>query len=306
MARRKWSWTPLQKDRAEKVLAVADEMRNYWPLTLRQIYYQLIAKGFIENNRSQYTMLSTLVKWMRIDEMLPWEALEDRTRKITDKRGFTNVDSFVNQELDYFLEGYTRCLIQGQSSHIEVWAEKEALLRIFEKTVNPYCIRVVICKGYDSVTFIEQFYRRAETAIMKGQQPIVLYFGDLDPSGVQMFEATIETLENEMGLWGVEYKRVALNPEHIKQYNLISNPNAAKTSDPRYHNYVGRFGNIAVELDALHPEELQKMIRNSIEAEVDMDLFENQKEQEENDIEFVDNLRAKVMDAIEGETDMFD
>ena len=145
MARRKWSWTPLQKDRAEKVLSVADEMRNYWPLTLRQIYYQLIAKGFIENNRSQYTMLSTLVKLMRIDEMLPWEALEDRTRKITDKRGFTNVDSFVNQELDYFLEGYTRCLIQGQARHIEVWAEKEALLRIFEKTVYPYCIRAVIC-----------------------------------------------------------------------------------------------------------------------------------------------------------------
>ena len=113
MASRKWSWTPLQKDRAEKVLSVADEMSNYWPLTLRQIYYQLVAKGYIKNNRSQYTMLSTLVKWMRIDEMLPWEALEDRTRNITDKRGFTNVDSFVNQEIDYFLKDYTRCLIQG-------------------------------------------------------------------------------------------------------------------------------------------------------------------------------------------------
>ena len=99
---------------------------------------------------------------------------------------------------------------------------------------------------------------------------------------------------------------MALNPEHIKQYNLISNPDAAKASDPRYQNYVGGFGNIAVELDALHPEELQKMIRNSIEAELDMDLFADQKEQEKDDIEFVDNLREKVMDAIEGETDMFD
>ena len=89
MAKRKWSWTPLQKDRAEKVLSVADEMRNYWPLTLRQIYYQLIAKGFIDNNRSQYTMLSTLVKWMRIDEMISWEVLEDRTRRVTGKRGFS-------------------------------------------------------------------------------------------------------------------------------------------------------------------------------------------------------------------------
>ncbi len=96
MARRKWSWTPMQRQRAANVTAITEELQDYWPLTLRQIYYRLVANGCIDNSRSQYTMLSTLVKWMRIDEMLPWEALEDRTRKITDKRGFTNVDSFVN------------------------------------------------------------------------------------------------------------------------------------------------------------------------------------------------------------------
>jgi len=238
---------------------------------------------------------------MRIDDILPWEALEDRTRVLTAKRGFESVESFLHQELDCFLEGYTRCLIQGQDSHIEVWTEKEALLRIFESVVYPYCIRAVVCKGYDSISFIEQFYRRAEQAIMKGQKPIVLYFGDLDPSGVQMLEATIETVENEMDLYGVEFKRMALNPEHIEQFNLFNDPTAAKRSDPRYKKYVQKYGNVAVELDALHPSQLKNIIRESIEAVFDMDLFEKQQEQEQKDRGVIYNIREKAMTAIVNE-----
>ncbi len=48
-------------------------------------------------------MLSKLIKWMRIDEKLSWNALEDRSRTITNKRGFTDLAHFVNQETFNFL-----------------------------------------------------------------------------------------------------------------------------------------------------------------------------------------------------------
>jgi hypothetical protein len=299
MARREWSWTKLNLVRAEEVKAVANELRKYWPLTLRQIYYQLVTKGKIKNTRSHYNMLSKLVKWMRIDEMLPWDTLEDRSRTITAKRGYENLGEFVNMEMDNFLEGYTRCLVQGQESYIEVWTEKDALFRIFNDVVWPYCIRAVVCRGYSSVTFIADFYTRADRVLMRGQQPTVLYFGDLDPSGVQMLEATIETLEDELELYGVKFKRVGLNPEHIDFYNLPHDPEAAKISDPRYQKYVQRFGKVAVELDALHPSELENMIREAIEAEIDMDLFEKQKEKEEDDQERIGAIREQVNNAID-------
>lgn len=141
---------------------------------------------------------------------------------------------------------------------------------------------------------------------MKGQQPIVLYFGDLDPSGVQMLEATIETLENELDLYGVVFKRIGLNPEHISLYNLPPNPTAAKVTDPRYKEYVKKYGTVAVELDAVHPAQLKDMIRNAITAEIDEDLFEEQEQQEEIDQDRLDDLREKVMDTIYHETEMFD
>jgi hypothetical protein len=298
MSRRKWVWTDLQLEKADNVKTVCQELGSYWPLTLRQIYYQLVSKGQVKNTRSEYNMLSKLVKWMRIDEKLPWDALEDRTRTITAKRGYTDLRDFVSSEMEYFLDGYTRCLIQNQGKHVEVWTEKDALLRIFEDVVYPYCIRAVVCRGYSSVTFIADFYKRAEKAISLGKEPVVLYFGDLDPSGVQMLDATIETLEDELDLYGVEFKRIGLNPEHIRQYNLPSDPTAAKTSDPRYKKYVEQYGRVAVELDALHPAILESLIKHSIEAEIDMDLFEEQQEQEEEDEEKLEDIRDQVHEAI--------
>jgi hypothetical protein len=297
--RRKWSWTPLQEERADMVLKVAEDLKPYWPLTLRQIYYRLVAAQVIENSRSNYTMLSKLVKWMRIDDRLPWRALEDRSRRVSSKRGFESVTEFVEQEVDSFLTGYSRCLVQNQGKYIEVWSEKDALMSVFEKTVYPYCIRAVVCKGYQSITFIADFYKRAEQAIMKGQQPVVLYFGDLDPSGVQMLEATIETLQDELDLYGVEFKRVALNPEHIERYQLPSDPEAAKVTDPRYKKYVEKYGTVAVELDAVHPETLQTLVKAAIQSELDMDLFEAQKDQEVEDEDVVENLRDEVIEFIE-------
>ena len=300
MARRRWAWTDLQLERAENVGTVAKELRSYWPLTLRQIYYQLVSKGQIKNNRSNYNMLSKLIKWMRIDERLPWNCLEDRSRTLTNKRGYESLADFIYSETSNFLYGYTRCLIQGQDKYVEVWTEKDALLRIFKEVVYPYCIRAVVCRGYSSVTFIADFYKRAEKAIMQGKTPVVLYFGDLDPSGVQMLEATKETLETELDLYGVEFKRIALNPEHIKKYNLPADPTAAKVTDPRYKKYVEQYGRVAVELDALHPAMLKEMIRQSIEAEIDMNLFEEQQEQENEDDERLEEIRDKVYEAING------
>ena len=91
-----------------------------------------------------------------------------------------------------------------------------------------------------------------------------------------MLEATIQTLEEEMECWGVEYIRVALNHNQIK--DLPNDPTAAKTSDMRYRNYVERFGNVAVELDALHPQILQELAVRAIESQFDMDRFREQQE----------------------------
>lgn len=293
--RRKWIWTKLQTKRSDKVVEIVNTLEDYWPITLRQIYYQLVAAGHIKNMGSAYGRLSQLVKQMRLSGQLPWEIMEDRGRRVSDKRGWEDHQEFIEQEVDSFLEGYSRCFVQGQERYVEIWCEKDALSKIFERVAWPFCIRAVTCRGYQSVTFLDNYRRRALAAQERGQVPVILYFGDLDPSGVQMFEATKQTLEDEMKLSGVEFQRIALTPAQVKKYALPVDPQAVKLTDRRYKSYVWRFGMVAVELDALHPKILTKMAVEAVESQFDMILFEEQQEMEKTEREHLAEIKDKII-----------
>jgi hypothetical protein len=293
--RRKWSWTDMRLEQAEQVNDVVNDLKKYWPLTLRQIYYRLVAAGFRGNTRSQYTDLSKLVKHMRLDNYLSWKVLEDRGRRVSRKRGWEDYQEFSEEEVEHFLEDYERCYVQDQERYVEIWCEKDALSRIFEDIAYPYCVRAVTCRGYQSVSFLADFRDRANAALSRGQTPVILYFGDLDPSGVQMFEATKQTLEDELEIRGVEYNRVALNLSQVQEQNLPHDPEAVKLSDRRYKRYVERFGFVAVELDALDPPDLEKIIKDAIESQFDMEAIREQMEIERQERERLAAIKKKVM-----------
>ena len=88
MARRIWKWTEHQLEKLNAVKEVLEEFTDYKPLTLRQVYYQLVGKGLIENKKSQYGMLSNLIKWARIDGEVSWDDIEDRTRSFHNGAGW--------------------------------------------------------------------------------------------------------------------------------------------------------------------------------------------------------------------------
>jgi hypothetical protein len=309
MARREFVWNELREMRAQQIMAVISELRPYWPLTERQIHYQLVAKQtfwggrrkppIYPNTKSGVNDLSMLLKWMRLDDRVPWSAIEDRTRTVYHPRKFADVDEYVDEEIGFLLSDYKRCLVQGQPKYVQVWVEKEALMRIFSRICGGYCVSCKPCRGYDSITRLKEFEDLALDARERGQKPTVLYFGDLDPSGTNMLHAAIETLEEEFGLLGTDFKRVALNPNHVTEYDLPNNPDAGKKKDTRYKKYVERYGNVFVELDALHPEILETMLREAIEDNLDMEAFDEQKEVEVIDRKRIDHLKEEIVDLVD-------
>ena len=96
MARRRLKWTAHNVDKLNKVHEVLEEFAAYKPLTLRQVYYQLVGKGYIENTKSQYGMLSNLLKWARIDGHVSWSDIEDRVRAFHNAEGWTDKARFLN------------------------------------------------------------------------------------------------------------------------------------------------------------------------------------------------------------------
>ena len=123
---------------------------------------------------------------------------------------------------------------------------------------------------------------------MIGQNPILLYLGDFDPTGIAIPETIKRDLWEHHGV-DIELRRVGLNPEHIEQYNLPESFDAAKSTDPNYHKFIQRFGNAPpTELDALHPRDLTSLIQQELEAVLDMTNVEGQKE-----IEYGERLKLK-------------
>lgn len=130
-----------------------------------------MGKGYIENKVSQYTMLSNLLKWARIDGYIAWEDIEDRVRAFHDLTGWENSENFIQAHLRNFLRGYTRNLLQTQDKYIEIWIEKDALSSIFTRVAEPYTVPVVVCRGFSSVSFLNDFRVRLNAVVPAYRPP---------------------------------------------------------------------------------------------------------------------------------------
>ena len=302
--RKPWSWTKKQIARADDVMKVLEEFKKYLPMTLRQIFYQLLHytdaphwkckyKGEIKTVVI-YSALGRVLKWMRIYERIDRDVIIDEHRIITAKMGFTDTEAFIESEIENIGYGYSRCNAQKQPRHIEIWIEKAALLRLVEPVADEFCRRVIVCKGYNSVTFQTQFYTRAMEALQYGMVPTVLYFGDWDPSGENMIYAAMQTIDDELGLDGVEYYRCGVNPEHFGM--IQKNPVPIKPSDSRAKKFIEKHGTTAYELDALHPEQLKTLVRESIMQFTDMTAYDQNRDQEQDDRTFIFQWREQVKD----------
>lgn len=292
--RRKWSWTDFREAQADDVIKIVDDLIDYQPFTLRQIFYQLVAAGKRENTRSKYIDLSRLIVAMREDGMLPWEIIDDRARRISKKRGYEDAGEYAKQ-VGNSLGRYQRCLVQGQEYYIETWCEKDALSIILEEIAWPYCIRHATCRGYDSATALWKFAERADAAESKGQRAVLLYFGDFDPSGMSAGDATQQTLAERHEIT-VDFVRVALNQGQIEEYSLPHAFAAVKATDTRARRFIERFGEYgACELDALHPKLLREMTVNAIESYLDMALFREQQEVESTERQKMAELQERFL-----------
>lgn len=293
MARRQIKFnTASQVDKLNKIKQILIELEDYKPLTLRQVYYQMVGKGHIENTVSQYTMLSGFIKWARIEGHIKWNDIEDRIRAYNNLEGFDNSNDFINQELNVFLKGYTRNLLQTQEKYIEIWIEKDALSSIFINVAREYTLSVATCRGFSSVSFLNDFKKRLNNNPDK--KSVMLYFGDFDPSGVAMLDSMEITLRDELDMSGIEFKRIALLKDDIEKYNLPHDPDAIKKTDTRYKKFMDKYGAYAVELDALSPKVLEKKIRTAIKKEIDLDLYNKEVEIYNNEFDKLNELKQDV------------
>jgi len=171
------------KDKAQLCMEIRSILsafaRQGYTLTLRQLYYQLVASGAIRNDDVVYKKMSGILDDLRYSGKVDWDAIEDRGRVPYIPWSTTGIDAAIQTVIDQ----YRLNRQEGQPCHIEVWTEKDAISGILKRVTSEYHVQLVVNKGYSSSSAMHNAYERFAEVLNEGRNVKILYFGDHDPAG---------------------------------------------------------------------------------------------------------------------------
>lgn len=257
---------------AEKICAEYTEQG--YVLTLRQLYYQFVARGLVDNTMQEYKRIGSIVNDARVAGRLDWNMIEDRTRNLEQLSTWDSPKDILQATAEQFRYDWW----DNQPVRVEVWVEKEALVGVIERVAYRYRCPYFACRGYASQSETWRAGQRFIEHNDRGQPVKVLHLGDHDPSGIDMTRDNDDRLQLFSGAGDVEVLRLALNEDQVRRYNPPPNP--AKLTDSRAVGYIRKFGNESWELDALDPAVIDELISTAIERFIDDEKWEEAKERE--------------------------
>lgn len=253
-------------------------------LTLRALHYQLVAIG-MTNTISHYKRVVAAMGDARWNGLIDFDVFSDRDRAMVGETRYeqTILEDKIHEakrQIGLWMTMYSKNRWENQAYYIEVLIEKKALEGVFAPICKKNHVALGACKGYPSITFLHEATLRFKIAEECGKIPIIIYFGDYDPSGEDIPRAMVENIK-KLGCESIQLERISLLHEQVLEWGLPPAP--AKEGDSRTKNWDG-LGQ--VELDAVKPEKLQEMCQEAIDSYFDFDLYDelNKVEDEESEI----------------------
>lgn len=260
-----------QQKTLELLKTVREILAEYdFPVTIRQVFYRLVAAHVIENTSNAYTNLDKHLVNARNEGLIDPDDFEDPTRAPWRPECFVDLSQYKEE----VRKGYRRDKWASQPQHLELWVEKEALVGLLRRVAAPLDIITFACHGWTSFTSLWEAARRFEEI---GKAVHILYFGDFDPPGWVMPESIAGRLHELTSVECTIYRQ-ALTPEQIVEHDII--PDAITKDDTRRKRFIAEHGNYCAELDAVPPDALQELAREGIAAFIDEPTFRQEIELE--------------------------
>ncbi len=286
-------WSTTKEEVIDHITAIIDDFVGQgYILTLRQLHYQLVAGNLIVNHDKTYKKLGQIVTDCKYAGIIDWNHIEDRGRIPYLPYWVVDVPDALNDTIGQYR--LNRQL--GQDNELELWTEKDALSGILRRSTKKYHIQLVVNKGYTSSSAIYRAYQRIVRSIQDGRKFTLLYFGDHDPSGLDMIRDIRVRLEEmlkngrhfgelfqdeiEITDW-FEVLPIGLTKKQIRKYKLPPNP--TKMSDARSENYIKEHGKVCWEVDALNPKTLTEIVETNITKIIDVKMYKDMLEDEKVD-----------------------
>lgn len=257
-------------------------------VTLRQLYYQLVARGYLPNLDKSYHKLSGLLTDARYCGFVDWDAIEDRIRVPHRHSEFDDVLNLIEAAKDsYRLDRWN-----DQEYYVELFTEKDAISSILRPIADDWHIFLNVNRGYSSATAMYDSSKRFLRQYLEEKKCVLLYLGDHDPSGLDMIRDIDERLEEFE--CDVEVIPIALTLEQVQKYNPPPNP--AKITDSRAKKYIRDFGEHSWEVDALPPDVMIDLVNSTIKQYVDVEKMNKVIKKEEEDMKQLEEFAEELGD----------
>jgi hypothetical protein len=188
-------------------------------LTLRQLFYQFVARALLENVFRNYKRLGWIVASARDGGLIDWGAMEDRTREVHTHSAWDDPSAMIRTAAYSYAENLWR----NQRYRPEVWIEKSALLGVVEGVCDEWRVPYFATVGNSSQTLLHEAGRRFADYLDQGLIALVLHFADHDPNGIDMTRDVRERLAFYTRA-DIEVRRIALTMEQVSTRRRRTSP----------------------------------------------------------------------------------
>jgi len=264
---KKYYWMAKSDDATEKRLCKIIDILGNGVRTVRNIAYKLYPNLHGKAlDRKYNTTIKDLVK-LRTSRRVKFEQIKEVRTHLSNPEGYEDKQDFIDryeiEDLDMY---YSRNKRPSHIKPIEVWYEKETVADDFESVCSVYDIPSLTIRGKPQWSTIKKASDRLT------EEHIILYFGDNDIIGRQIFE-TVEDYVHYLGcecsfLW------CGVTEEQEQKYDYL--PKDAR-------------------LDGLEDVDLHKIIKETVLEYIDSDKLEHIKEQQEKEKEELKDYKLKIV-----------
>jgi hypothetical protein len=233
-----------------------------YDLTLRQLYYQFVARALIRNKDSEYKRLGSIINEARLAGLLDWDYIVDRTRNVRSLATWDHPRDIITGAARQFrIDRW-----EHQPTRIEVWIEKDALVGVIEGVCNTNRVDFFSCRGYTSQSEVWGAAQRLGQYLRGGQDVTILHLGDHDPSGIDMTRDIRDRLtlfiSKDNSTAAVEENRDYLNDAY--ESNGVDTADDLESVDPesweefldRVRDTMAHYGTLTVERIALNMDQI--------------------------------------------------
>jgi hypothetical protein len=260
--------SPIKRTRRTKAeiealdAALIEIVEEFSPVTVRQVFYQSVNRSLVPKSETKgYRVVQRRLVALRGSGEIPYGYIVDGTRYVHGDRRYNDLDEFTTYAAGLYRKDYWAT----SEINVEVWLEKDALKGVLIPTVVDECgLGLHVTRGFASITYLQE---AAEQIEADGRPTYVYVLTDFDPSGVLIAEKVEEELTTRASFSDITVERLAVNREQIERWNLPTRP--TKVSDTRARRFRQLHGTDSVELDAIPPDELRRLVKDAIDSHME-------------------------------------